>query len=213
MGSLDRICEHSLQPSRKFSVHTSSFAKQAVNHNTESPPEFGDVQLADERAFELLGHRAWQQIHATIMDGRKAVANAGQRKCVVADSAYYVFRLPQFPSGNRGSHMECVQPGIANDIAGRWWRSMLRLIRFAEDKPECGSQGAEFCRGDEGKINLQSAGQKKYAINPSPGFDVKMMQGEMLTIHLRSPIGEDIRQLGCINCTKSEVYVGPPIFA
>lgn len=40
-----------------------------------------------------------------------------------------------------------------------------------------------------------------------------MMQGEKLILHVRGPIGEDIRQLGCIADTKSEIYVRPPIFA
>jgi hypothetical protein len=40
-----------------------------------------------------------------------------------------------------------------------------------------------------------------------------MMQSEMLLVHVRSPIGKDIQQFGYIADSKSEIYIGPPIFA
>lgn len=91
---LGQMCERSLQPSCKFLIQASNLAQQSANHNPESPREFGGVQLPDEGTFELRDHSAWQQIHTTAMDSRKAVANAGQRKRVVADTANHVFRLP-----------------------------------------------------------------------------------------------------------------------
>ena len=46
--SLDQTYEHFLQPSRKFFIHASNLAEQSVNHNPESPREFGGVQFSDE---------------------------------------------------------------------------------------------------------------------------------------------------------------------
>ena len=88
------MCECSLQSSCKLLIRASNLAKQSVNHYPESPRQFSNLQLPDESVFELRGHSAWQQVHATAMDSRKAVANAGQRERVVADTADHVFRLP-----------------------------------------------------------------------------------------------------------------------
>lgn len=71
-----------------------------------------------KKTFELRSYRAWKEGQAPAMDGRKAVADAGQSKRVVADGAYHVFRLPQILSGNAAPRMECVQPGKTHDIAG-----------------------------------------------------------------------------------------------
>jgi len=89
---------------------------------------------------------------------------------------------------------------------------MPGLIRLPEHKAECWRQGSEFRRGHEGEIDLQSAREKKHAVNPLAGPDVKMMQGEMPMVHVRRPIGEDIRQFGGIADAKSEIYVRPPVF-
>jgi len=202
-----------MQPSRKFFIHASNLAQQSVNHDPESPREFGGVQQSDEGTFELRGHSAWQQVHATPVYSRKAVPNAGQRKRIVADTAYHVFRLPHLLPGNAAPRMQCVQPGKANDISRLWRRSLPGLIRFSELKLECGRQGSKFCRGYEGEIDLQSAREEKYTVNPPAGPNVKMMQGEMLLIHVRSPIREDIQQFGGIAYAKGEIYVRPAIFA
>jgi len=108
---LDQTYERFLQPSGKFLIHASNLAKHCVNHDPESSREFGGVQLPDEGAFEGRGDSGWKQVHATAMDGGKAVANASQGKRVVADTAYHVFRLPQMPSGDATPRMERVQPG------------------------------------------------------------------------------------------------------
>src|ERR1700681_4607402 len=100
------------------------------------------------------------------MDSRKSVANAGQCKRGVADTADHVFRLPQISSGDAIPRMECVQPAKANDVPGRRWRNMPGLIRLPEHKAEGWRQGPEFRRGHEGEIDLQSAGEKKHAVNP-----------------------------------------------
>jgi hypothetical protein len=141
------------------------------------------------------------------------VANAGQRKGVVADTAYHVFRLPQIPPGYAGARMERVQPTKADDVSGQWWRNMPGLIGLPEHEAERWRQGSEFRGGHEGKIDLQSAGQEKYAVNPCAGLDVKMMNSEVLGIHMCRPIGEDIRQLGGIDNAESEIDVRPPVFA
>ena len=141
------------------------------------------------------------------------MAKAGQRKRVVACTAYHVFRLPQVSSGNAAPCMQCVQPGKANDVTSRWWWNLPGLVRLSEHKPERRCQGSEFCRGNEGEIDLQSAREEKYAVNPLAGPDIKMMQSEVLLVHVRSPIRKDIRQLGCSADAKSEVYVRPLIFA
>ena len=208
-----QTCERFLQASRKLVIRISNLAKQSLNHDSESPREFGGVQLLDERAFELRGHSAWQQVHATAVGSRKAVANTGQRERIVAHAAYHVFRLPQFSSGNAAPHMECIQPSEANDIPRQWWGNMLGLIRFSEHKPKRWRQGSEFRRGCEGDVHLQSVRKEKNSINPPAGPDVNMMQGEMLLVHVPSPIGEDVGQFGGISDAKSEVYVRPPIFA
>jgi hypothetical protein len=210
--SLDQTCERFLQPSGKFLIDASNLAQQSLNRNPESPREFGSVQLPDEGALELRGHSAWQQVHATAMDRWKAVANAGQRQRGVADAAYHVFRLPHISSGDASPRMKCVQPAKANDVPRRRWRYMPGLIRLPEHKAECWRQGSEFRRGHEGEIDLQSAREKKHAVNPLAGPDVKMMQGEMPMVHVRRPIGEDIRQFGGIADAKSEIYVRPPVF-
>lgn len=105
-----------------------------MNHNLESAREFGNVQMPDERIFELSSYRAWELGQATAIDGRKAVAHAGQRKGVVADCADHVFRLPQVFSGDAAARVECIQPGQTDDFLGCRRRNMPRLIRLSEHK-------------------------------------------------------------------------------
>jgi hypothetical protein len=88
------MCERFVQAPCKVLIRASNLAKQSVNHDPESPREFGGVEFPDERTFELRRHIARQQVHTTAMGSGKAVANAGQSKRIVADSAYHVFRLP-----------------------------------------------------------------------------------------------------------------------
>jgi len=89
---------------------------------------------------------------------------------------------------------------------------MQGRIRLPEYQAEGWRQGPEFCRGYEGEIHLQSAWEKKHTVNPPAGPDVKMMQGEMLTVHVRCPISQDIRQFGAVVNAKSEIYVRPWVF-
>jgi hypothetical protein len=70
------MCERVLQASCKFRVRASNFAKQPIRDDPESPHKFGDVELSDQRAFELRCHAARQLIYATAMSSRKAVPNA-----------------------------------------------------------------------------------------------------------------------------------------
>src|ERR1017187_6804565 len=103
--------------------------------------------------------------------------------------------------------MECVQPTQADDVQRLRERSMPGLIRPSGHEAERWGQGAEFRGGDEGQIDLESAREQKYPVNPGTGFHVKMMQGQMLVVHARRPIGEDTRQPGGIDNAKSEVDV------
>ena len=59
--------------------------------------------------------------------------------------------------------------------------------------------------GHKGEIDLQGATEKKYTVSPLAPHDVKMMQGEMLLVHARSPIGQGIRRFGSIAHTESEI--------
>jgi hypothetical protein len=86
------------------------------------------------------------------------------------------------------------------------------LIRLSGHEAERWRQGSELRAGDEGQINLQSAREEKYSVNPGAGLHVKMMQGEMPIVHARSSIGEDIREFGGISNTKSEINVRPSVF-
>src|SRR6266404_328706 len=108
--------------------------------------------------------------------------------------------------------MECVQPSKADDVQRLRWRIMSRLVRPSEHEAERWCQSSEFRSGDEGKIDLQSAREEKYPVNPGTGLHVKMMQGEMLIVHARRPIGEDVRQFRGIEDAKSEINVRPPVF-
>lgn len=45
-----------------------------------------------------------------------------------------------------------------------------------------------------------------------PGLHVDMMQGRMLIVPTRRPIGEDVRQFCGIGNAKSQVNVRPPVF-
>jgi hypothetical protein len=74
--ALGQMCERGLQASRKFRVRASNFAKQPIRYDPESPHKFGDVELSDQRAFELRCHAARQLIYATAVGSRKAVPNA-----------------------------------------------------------------------------------------------------------------------------------------
>ena len=94
MRGLAQPCKRFMQSSCEFFIHISDLTKQTLNHNTQSPREFGGVQLSDERTFEWLCHFARQLVHAAAVDSGKTVANAGQRQRVVADTTYHVFRLP-----------------------------------------------------------------------------------------------------------------------
>ena len=88
------MCKRSLQPFGKFLIDASNLAQQSADHNPEGPREFGGVQLSYQGIFELGGDPAWQHVHATAMDSRKAVTNAGQCQRIVADAANHVLRLP-----------------------------------------------------------------------------------------------------------------------
>ena len=66
---------------------------QSVNHDPKGAREFVDIELSDERVLELRGYFARQQVDATTVDRRKAVANAGQCERVVAYTPNRVFRL------------------------------------------------------------------------------------------------------------------------
>src|SRR5450631_2664231 len=90
---------------------------------------------------------------------------------------------------------------------------MLWLIGLAGHQPEGWRQGPEFRRGNEGEIDLQSAGEQEYAINPRTGMDVKMIESLMPVVHVGGPIGQDIRQLAGIPDSKGEIYIRPSIFA
>src|SRR4051812_15449289 len=98
------------------------------------------------------------------MHGGKAVTNAGQRKSMIADTADHVLRLPQSLSGNAGPRVEGIQPAQTYDLDSRCWLNMPGFIRSSEHQPEGRRQGSEFRRGHEGEIDLQSAGEQKYAV-------------------------------------------------
>src|SRR5580658_6431870 len=90
---------------------------------------------------------------------------------------------------------------------------MPGLIRLAKHQAEGWRQGSELHRGNEGEIDLQGAREEKHAVYPRAGPDVKVVQGELLAVHVLRPIGEDVRQCAGIADAKSEVYVRPPVFA
>jgi len=108
--------------------------------------------------------------------------------------------------------MERMQPPKADEVQRLRGRSVTGLIRPSEHEPEGRRQRSEFRSGDEGQINLQSAREEKYPVNPGAGLHVKMMQRQMPIVHSRGPIGEDIRQIAGIDNAKSEIDVRPPVF-
>src|ERR1019366_3291454 len=190
-----------------------NLAEQSGNNHPESPREFGGVQLSNERSLESRGHSGRQFVYATSVGSRQVVANAGQRKRIVTDTADQVFRLPQLPPGDTGPRMDCVQAGKADEVGRRCWRNVPGLTRLPEHESECWRQGSEFRCGHECKIDLQSAGQQEHPVDPRARLDVEMMNRQVLTIHVLGPIGEDILQFGNIDDAKREVNIQPPVFA
>src|SRR5205823_14749410 len=87
------------------------------------------------------------------------------------------------------------------------------FIRRAEYEPECWRESSEFCRGHEGKIDLQSAREEKYAVDPGTGCDIQMMHGKVPIVHVRRPVGEDVRQFGHIGYRKGEIDIRPLVLA
>ena len=83
-------------------------------------------------------------------------------------------------SAERRAHLT---PDIADTVAAKLVGEMAERWR----------QGSKLRRGHEGEIDLQSAGEEKYAVNPRAGRNVKMVQGEMPMVHARRPIGEHVR--------------------
>ena len=158
-------------------------------------------------------HFLWQQVYAAAMDRGKSVAKAGQRERVVADAADHIFRLPHISPGDTDPRMQCVEPAKTNDGRGRRWRKMARFLRLPEHEPEGRRQRPEFARGHESEIHLQSGLQKKYAVDPCPRTDVNMMQGAMLTVHVRRPVGQHFLQLDGIPDAECKIDVRPPVFA
>jgi hypothetical protein len=154
------MCERGFQAPGKFRIGAPNFAKQAIRHDPEGPQEFRGVELSDQRVFELRCHSARQLIDATAVGRRKAVANASQSQRVVADTTDHVFGLPQLLSCNAAPGMECVQPTKTDDVRRLRWRGMSRLVRVSEQQAERWRQGSEFRAGDEGQIDLQSAGRR-----------------------------------------------------
>jgi hypothetical protein len=108
-----------LQPSCKFLIYAVNFAKKSVNCDIESTREFGGIQLPHERVCEWRGHVGRELVYAPAMNNRKAVANASQRKRIVADTAYHVFRLPRVSSCYAAAGVKCVQPAKADDVGTR----------------------------------------------------------------------------------------------
>ena len=90
---------------------------------------------------------------------------------------------------------------------------MPGLVRFARDEPEGRRQSSEFRRRNKGEVDLQSAREQEYAINPRASIDVEMIQSLMLIVHMCRPFGQNIRQLAGISNTKGEIYIRPSIFA
>src|ERR1039457_5056040 len=80
--------------------------------------------------------------------------------------------------------MECVQPAQATDVPRQRRWNMPGLIRLSAHKAERWRQGVELRRRHESEIDLQSAGEEEYAVNPTAGRDVKMIQGEMSMAHV-----------------------------
>ena len=97
-----------MQPPRKCLIRASNLTQQAVYRNPEGSRELGGVKSPNQSAFELGRYFLWQQVHAAAMDSWKAVANAGERERVVANTADHIFRLPNVSSGNRAPRVECV---------------------------------------------------------------------------------------------------------
>ena len=79
---------------------------QPVSHDAEGARQLVCVESSDERVLELCGHFGRQQVDATTVNRREAVANAGQYEGVVANTADHVFRLPKFAPCNAGSRVE-----------------------------------------------------------------------------------------------------------
>src|SRR5271154_1448589 len=109
--------------------------------------------------------------------------------------------------------MKCVKPTKANRVFRLRRRNVPGLIRSSEHQAERGCQGTELRRWHEGEIHLQRAWKEKHAVNPSAGQDVKMIQGEVLMVHVRRPIGEGVRHFGSIAHAKGEIDVRPLVLA
>ena len=94
VGTFGQCRQSALQSCRKFAIHKSNLAKQALDYNSKSAAKFLGVQPLDKRSLELGRDIFWQTVHSAAMSSRKTVPNADQCKSVVARAAYHVFRAP-----------------------------------------------------------------------------------------------------------------------
>jgi hypothetical protein len=109
--------------------------------------------------------------------------------------------------------MKRMEPRHAHDRSGLWWRRVSGFIRLPEYESERWAQGAKFRLSNESEVNLEGIDKKKYAVRPSAGDHIEMMQGMMQIVHVIRPISEDTWEIPGSGDTKGEIYIRPFIFA
>ncbi len=83
-----------LQPCGEIRVDTLNLVQQSPECNTKRSRKFGDIQLADQRAFKLINNSMRQLIESSPVNGWETVSYASQRQCIVAHPAEHIFCLP-----------------------------------------------------------------------------------------------------------------------
>jgi hypothetical protein len=107
--------------------------------------------------------------------------------------------------------MQRVEPAEANEVSRRRRGHIAGFIRDPEHEAERWRQRPELRRRHEGEVDLQRAGKQEHPVHPRPGEDVEMMQGEVLTVHVRRPIREYFGYCGGVANSEREIDIRPLI--
>jgi hypothetical protein len=206
-----QLFEGASQPGGQISIGQGDLGEQGLGHGPERAAQLTGVQRADERAGHGRGDLRRQLVQAPSLMRGHAMAQAGERKDVIPDTADHVLRLPYPAARDARPRVQRVEPAQANELrrGGRVRHRPLR--RAAEQQPERRRDGTELRRRCESDVHLQGAGQQGHAVDGRAAGHVQVIQGPVIAVHQVGPVGYNRSDVGPGGDAERQVNVRPAV--
>ncbi len=162
-------------------------------------------------ASERIGHGGGEAIDAAPVDGVLSQAEAHKGEGVIADPTDPVFGLPWLVALNARPCVEDVVPAESDEGGGARLRGGLQLMGGAEESAEVRAARAEFLCGCHRHVDLQTTGQKEYAVDTRAGAQVEMVEHAEFPIEHLRPVMKDGLRRDAFGDPEGNVDVGPVV--